>query len=70
MSCMAVEANTTASIIRASEIQECYRLSFWDALIIAAAVKSGAETLQTEDLNAGQVFDGVTVINPFVAGLS
>ena len=40
-------------------------LSFWDALIIVAAVRSGADTLYTEDLNHGQVVRGVRVVNPF-----
>jgi predicted nucleic acid-binding protein len=41
-------------------------LSFWDALI-AAAARSGAATLYTEDLNDGQVFRGVRITNPFTA---
>jgi predicted nucleic acid-binding protein len=62
-----VEANTPESVLRASEIQERHRLSFWDALIIAAAAQAGAENLYTEDLNHGQVIAGVEVINPFRA---
>ena len=42
-------------------------LSFWDALIVVAAVHSGAGTLYTEDLNHGQILRGVRVVNPFVA---
>ena len=60
-----VETNTADSVIRASEIQERHRLSFWDALIIAAAANSGAATLLTEDLNHGQVVEGVKIVNPF-----
>ena len=41
--------------------------SFWDALIVAAAARSGAGTLYTEDLNDGQVLRGVRVVNPFRA---
>lgn len=40
-------------------------LSFWDALIVIAAVRSGATTLYTEDLNHGQVVRGVRIVNPF-----
>ena len=40
-------------------------LSFWDALIVAAAARSGADTLYTEDLNDGQMIKGVRVVNPF-----
>lgn len=42
-------------------------LSFWDALVIVAAVRSGAGTLYTEDLNHGQVLRGVRIVNPFNA---
>jgi predicted nucleic acid-binding protein len=42
-------------------------LSFWDALVVVAAVYSGAVTLYTEDLNHGQVLRGVRVVNPFRA---
>lgn len=40
-------------------------LSFWDALIVIAAARSGAGALYTEDLNDGQVIRGVRIINPF-----
>ena len=43
-------------------------LSFWDALVVVAAARSGADTLFTEDLNNGQVLLGVRVVNPFSAG--
>jgi predicted nucleic acid-binding protein len=42
-----------------------YRLSYWDGAIIAAAQSIGAATLYSEDLNDGQVYAGVRVINPF-----
>jgi len=42
-----------------------HRLSFWDALIVATATRCGATTLLTEDLNAGQVLEGVRIVNPF-----
>lgn len=41
------------------------QLSLWDALIVEAAVRGGCDELYTEDLNAGQVIRGVTVVNPF-----
>ena len=42
-------------------------ISHWDAMIIAAAVASGCDVLLTEDLNDGQVIEGVRVVNPFPA---
>lgn len=46
--------------------QSRWKISLWDALILAAARASGASNLITEDLNHGQDYDGVRVINPFV----
>ncbi len=42
-----------------------WQVSYWDAAIIEAARMLDCDELMTEDLNAGQVFDGVTVVNPF-----
>jgi len=39
--------------------------SFWDSLILVAAVRSGAALLYTEDLQHGQVIAGVKIVNPF-----
>jgi predicted nucleic acid-binding protein len=41
-------------------------LSFWDALIVEAALKGGADRLLTEDLQHGQVIEGLRVENPFL----
>ena len=43
-------------------------LSFWDALVVVAAARSGASVLYTEDLNDGQEILGVRITNPFTAG--
>lgn len=43
-----------------------HQLSWYDALIVAAAQRAGARTLFTEDLQHGRVFDGgLRVVNPF-----
>jgi predicted nucleic acid-binding protein len=52
-------------ISTAFEYEGRYQISFWDALIVAAAESSGAEVLYTEDLNHGQRFGAVLVQNPF-----
>jgi predicted nucleic acid-binding protein len=51
---------------RAWRIQDRYRLSFWDALIVAAAKVASCRYLLTEDLQADQEMEGVIVINPFL----
>jgi predicted nucleic acid-binding protein len=52
-------------VLDAIRLQERYRLSFWDAMIIASAVQLGCQTLWTEDMNPGQVYERVTVLSPF-----
>lgn len=44
------------------------QLSFWDGLIVQAALAGGASTLYSEDLQDGQIFDGLEVKNPFKSG--
>lgn len=52
-------------IVKAIENEERYQISFWDALILAAAESANAEVLFTEDLNDGQQYGEVLVRNPF-----
>jgi predicted nucleic acid-binding protein len=54
-----------AILERGWKIQDRYRLSFWDALIVAAAKSAGCRYLLTEDLQTDQELDGVMVVNPF-----
>lgn len=58
--------NNGASVLTASEIQERFLLSFWDALILAAAREGGAKEVISEDLNHGQIILGLTIRNPFL----
>lgn len=46
-------------------IQDRYRTSWWDALIIAAAQRAECTVLASEDLSHGMQFDQVRVVNPF-----
>jgi predicted nucleic acid-binding protein len=52
-------------IVSASDLEERHTLSFWDALIVEAALRADAETLVSEDLQDGRVFVNLTVRNPF-----
>ena len=52
-------------ILSAIQNEERHQISFWDALILAAAESGGAEILFTEDLNDGQRYGSVLVFNPF-----
>jgi len=61
-----VIALTTQIHQRGLAVAERYRFSFYDALIVAAALESGCTTLFSEDLQDGQVIDQtLTVKNPF-----
>jgi predicted nucleic acid-binding protein len=59
-----VVANDGDSILEAVDVQERYQISFWDALVIQAALASCAEVLYSEDLSDGQFYGSVQVINP------
>lgn len=62
-----VHSPTVADVTRAAHIQERYQISFWDAMIIQSAARLSCTTLWSEDLNPGQVYEGVTVRNPFAS---
>jgi predicted nucleic acid-binding protein len=53
------------AIREAAHLSADHRLSFWDSLIVVAAKRCGAKRLYTEDLNHGQIIEGVEVVNPF-----
>jgi predicted nucleic acid-binding protein len=42
-----------------------WQVSFWDAMILTTAIRAGARTVWSEDLNEGQAYDGTVVHNPF-----
>jgi predicted nucleic acid-binding protein len=56
---------TPAELSTAFRIEDESQIGFWDSLIVAAAVKSGAERLLSEDLNPGQKIAGLHIENPF-----
>lgn len=52
-------------ITKAVDLQIRYQLSFYDALIVATASKENCVICYSEDLNNGQIYDGVKIVNPF-----
>ncbi|WP_407518639.1 PIN domain-containing protein [Methylobacterium oryzisoli] len=56
---------TIDSVTRASDICDRYRINYWDAAIVAAAERLGAPVVYSEDLNDGQTYGSVHVVNPF-----
>jgi predicted nucleic acid-binding protein len=50
---------------RAIDTLKSYKISYWDALIVAAAERARCQRILSEDLNDGQLYNGISVINPF-----
>lgn len=55
------------SLLGAVHIEQRYQISFWDAMIISSAVTMKCSILWSEDLNHGQEYRGVKVLNPFLS---
>jgi predicted nucleic acid-binding protein len=56
---------STALYQRALSVHARFRYHFYDALIIAAALEAGCRRLLSEDMQAGQAIDSLTIENPF-----
>jgi predicted nucleic acid-binding protein len=52
-------------IVTASRLEEEHTISFWDSLIVQAAIRAGADRLVSEDLQDGRRFGALTIENPF-----
>ena len=61
-----VVVNDGGNILRAVDLQIKYHFSFWDSLILQAAITSKSEFLLSEDFQDGQVIESVTILNPFL----
>lgn len=55
-------AETHAAALR---IARDHSFSFYDALIVAAAVEANCDTLVSEDMQNGRMIEGLTIVNPF-----
>jgi predicted nucleic acid-binding protein len=60
-----VVENTGKLLTTAIELQQKAQLSFWDAMVVQAAIDAQYDTLYSEDLNAGQRFGSLAIVNPF-----
>ena len=52
-------------ILKAIDISDKYRLSYWDSLIVSAAIRAKCSIIYSEDLNSGQKIESIKVINPY-----
>lgn len=62
-----VHAPAVGDVLGAIDIHQRTGASFWDAMILRSAKELGCQVLHSEDLNAGQDYEGVEVRNPFLA---
>lgn len=53
-------------ILAAIDLHRLYQFSFWDALVVRAALRSGCSVLFSEDLQSGRKIDGLEIVNPFL----
>ncbi|MCP5197941.1 MAG: PIN domain-containing protein [Gammaproteobacteria bacterium] len=56
---------TADTFVQTLELATRYRISHWDAAIVAAAQQAGCGLLYSEDLNHGQDYAGIRLENPF-----
>ena len=64
-----VASDVTIDIVRrAVKVKEEYGIQFYDALIVATAFKLNCLEIVSEDLNPGQTYCGMAVVNPFLQG--
>ena len=61
-----VVPSDAALVQTAMQLSIAHDVSIWDAMVIEAAQRAGAQTLYTEDLNHGQRFGKLKVVNPFL----
>ncbi len=62
----AVAEPTIEDILAAIDFHRLHRISYWDALVLHCARKAGCRVLLSEDMQHGQEFDGVRIVNPFL----
>ena len=60
-----VHSPTAEDVVEAIRLHQMAHLSFWDAMIIVSARRLECRILWSEDLNSGQIIDGLAISNPF-----
>jgi len=62
-----VHAPNAEDVLGAIQLHQRYQTSFWDAMILHSAIKLDCAIVWSEDLNTGQSFQQVRVLNPFLS---
>lgn len=60
-----VQETTLNLLDQGLELLRRHRFSFWDAMIVAAAIAQGCEILYTEDMQHGRIVEGTHIVDPF-----
>ena len=55
-----------SDILAAIDLHRLHGFSYWDAIVIRSASRSGCSILLTEDMQHGREIDGVRIVNPFL----
>ena len=64
--CANVTSVSLSTVESCLKLKERYEYSYWDSLLLAAALDSGCNVLYSEDMQHSQVIDKrLTIINPF-----
>ena len=58
---------SAADVLDAAYLHERAQVSFWDAMILQSAITLGCRIVWSEDLNAGQRFESMHLLNPFLS---
>ena len=56
---------TSVEVVRARRIHETTGYSWWDCLLLASALELGCRHFLSEDLQDGQLIEGLTIVDPF-----
>ncbi|MCJ7625913.1 MAG: PIN domain-containing protein [Anaerolineaceae bacterium] len=63
-----IHAPCAGDVLAAIDLQQRYCISFWDAMITQSAVQMRCGVIWSQDLQSGQMYHGVRVVNPFSKG--
>jgi len=66
LACWRVHEPKSKDVLEAIDLQQRYRISFWDAMILQSATQLNCTVIWSEDLNPGQVYEDISVVNPFL----
>jgi predicted nucleic acid-binding protein len=61
-----IHAPNAVDVLAAVDLHQRYQVSYWDAMILQSASRLGSSVVWSEDLNPGQVYQGIRVLNPML----